>query len=257
MTRKKSLNIFQGHKTDTYGLAMTILDWLNYINRISVGDLIDEDSLKYPFTEYLERKEKQVCSQQEIHPIFKRKRIDIAWDKLSKIKKIESGQKPWGNYIELKYAKNISIKNVTDDLFRLYYIKKAYPKSKCYFLLFGEKSLFKVKFQDYIIKREEKIEHSIDINETREIEYSGEQEDSFAHWFTLQLENPPKRIKCDGTNSTSMYYNFLNREEGTYIFRDKNIKKDKITFRTKIVERRSNSDKQGWEFSIAIWEVLL
>lgn len=257
MTRKKTLNIFHGRNTNTYSLAMTILDWLNYINRISVGDLIDEDSLKYPITEYLERKEKQVCSQQETHPVFKRKRIDIAWDKLSKIKKIESGEVPWGNFIELKFVKNISVENVTDDLFRLYYIKRRYPKSKCYFLLFGEKSMFKVKFQDDIIERVEKIEHGHNIDEDLEIEYIGEQEDSFAHWFTLQLENPIKKIKCDGTNSTSKYYKFLNREEGTYIFRDKNIKKDKITFRTKIAERRSNSDKQGRGFSIAIWEILL
>ena len=117
--------------------------------------------------------------------------------------------------------------------------------------------MFKVKFQDDIIERVEKIEHGHNIDEDLEIEYIGEQEDSFAHWFTLQLDNPIKKIKCDGTNSTSKYYKFLNREEGTYIFRDKNIKKDKITFRTKIVERRSNSDKQGFEFAIAIWEVLL
>ena len=257
MTRIKSLDIFQGHNTNTYSLAMTILDWLNYINRISVGDLIDEDSLKYPITEYLERKEKQVCSQQETHPVFKKKRIDIAWDELSKIQEIESGKEPWGNYIELKYVKHISITNVTDDLFRLFYIKKRYPSSKCYFLVFGEKSLFKVKFHDDIIERVENIEYNHDVIENQEIEYRGEQEDSFAHWFTLQLENPKKEIYCDGTNPTSMYYDFLNRDKGTYYFRNENEKEDKINFCTKIVERRSNSDKQGSGFSIAIWEILL
>ena len=157
----------------------------------------------------------------------------------------------------MKYVKNISVKNITDDLFRLYYIKNKYPKSKCYFLLFGEKGLFNVKFQNEIIERIEEIGHNPFVKETQEIEFKGEPEDSFAHWFTLQLENPRKKIECDGTDSTSLYYDFLNRDHGTYIFRNENEKEDKIVFRTKIVERRYSSDRQGGGFSIAIWEILL
>lgn len=255
MRSNATLNNIKKRQGELYDLSMAILDWLNYLKRVSAGDIIEEASLKYPITEYLERKGKYICAQQVNHPVFQRKRLDIAWGK-SRPKPDEEGDEKWSNYIELKYAKHVNIRNVTDDLFRLYFVKKKHPRSHCYFLLFGEKVLFNANFQRTIIEKEVVLKGPNGLTDKQEIEFKGESEQQFAHWFTLQPAEPLKKIRCNEQKTDSLYSDFLSRKKGSYIFRDEKFKKIKITFQTRLTQRCSNTNAPA-EFCVVIWEILL
>lgn len=250
MANNITLNNIKSRQSELYNLVMAALDWLNYINRVSVGDILEEASLKYPITEYLERKEKKICELEVNHPVFKRRRIDIAWrdvllEKTNEVK--------WDCFIEVKYAKNIDAQNVFDDLCRLYYTRKKYPESKCYFIIFGERDYFVNNLQSNIIHKYTPVNNEFGVPNTKEIEDRRRNAHPFAKWFTLQMSNPLKTIKY--TNNNTYYRNFLTRKNGAYIFRDAKDKLVEITLTTKLLERRSTTNSPG-EFCIAAWEVL-
>lgn len=232
-----------------YELAMTVLDWLNYINRISKGqDILDESSFKYPITEYLERKKDAFCGLELNHPIFKRKKVDVVWRYANNSSSIKSEQE-WEYFMELKYASNTDVQRIFDDLCRLYYIKKKYNSSRCYFLICGEKELFVTNFQNKIIQSQKSIEQEVE-----EKEYKGNNQPPYSKWFTLQPSNPTKIIECESNNK--YYRSFLTRKKGKYIFYNPQDKIDKIRFQTRLLERRTNANSHK-EFCIAIWEIEL
>lgn len=250
MTNNFTLNSIKANQSELYDLVMAALDWLNYINRVSVGDILEEASLKYPITEYLERKEKQTCELELIHPVFKRRRIDLAWrnELLQKENEVK-----WDCYMEVKYAKNIDEQNVFDDLCRLYYTKKKCPESKCYFIIFGERDYFVNNLQSNIIRKYSPENNELGVTDTKEIEDRRTNAHPYAKWFTLQMSSPHKTIKY--TKNNKYYRNFLTRKNGSYVFRDETEKLVEITFTTRLIERRSSTNAPG-EFCIAVWEVM-
>lgn len=250
MTNNFFLNNIKASQSELYNLVMAALDWLNYINRVSVGDILEEASLKYPITEYLERKEKKTCELEVIHPVFKRRRIDIAWrNELLQ----EENEVRWDCYMEVKYAKYIDEQNVFDDLCRLYYIKRKYQESKCYFIVFGERDYFVKNLQSNIIRKYSPLNNEFGVIDTKEIEDRRTNAHPYAKWFTLQMSNPHKAIKYSGKNK--YYRNFLTRKNGSYVFRDEKEKLGDIAFTTKLLERRSSTNAPG-EFCIAVWEIM-
>ncbi len=232
-----------------YELAMTVLDWLNYINRISRGqDILDESSFKYPITEYLERKKGAICGLEIDHPIFQRKSVDVAW-RYADIDSTIKSEPEWECFMELKYASNTDVQRIFDDLCRLYYIKKKFPDVKCYFLICGEKELFVANFQNKIIQSQKS-----EVTEVEEKEYKGNNQPPYSKWFTLQPSNPVKLIECEFNNR--YYHSFITRKRGKYIFHDSKDKIDTLCFQTKLLERRTNTNSPK-EFCIAIWEIEL
>lgn len=118
------------------GIAEIIYYWLNYHNTVSKSNVLIESSIRYPLTEYLERRLGTEVYLEEPHPIFSGLHYDFKY-KCGNIQR----------NIELKYLHDYSnrsaeFKRYFDDLVRLAVLKGI----NC-FVLCGERNLFENKIK--------------------------------------------------------------------------------------------------------------
>lgn len=113
------------------GIAETVFYWLNYHYIVSKSNVLIESSIRFPLTEYIERRlGKKVVLEAE-HPVFQGLHYDFNY----KIGNIQRN-------IELKYLHDYSdreaeYKRYFDDIVRL-----AVLEGKNYFILCGERDLY-------------------------------------------------------------------------------------------------------------------
>jgi hypothetical protein len=125
-------------------LASSVIWWLNYLNAIGRGYVINESSIKYPVAEYLEKSisEKDNIKLEYTHPLLKKRSIDLYY-------KNDKEQIAF----EFKYIQNGSTtklsekQRVFNDLLRLHYFLEN-GGDKAYFLICGKKDEFKNSFME-------------------------------------------------------------------------------------------------------------
>ena len=129
--------------------------WLGYQFKIGRDQLIHEASLRYPIADTITSKgiEIERIALEQLHPIFKSKRIDLViFDSFPKEPETEEDDTNFREVYEIKIAKSrTSIEHkaehqrVFDDIARLAYFH--YWKNKdCYFLMCGKYEEFKTYF---------------------------------------------------------------------------------------------------------------
>ncbi len=241
-----------------YDLASAIIHWASYIKKVSHCDILEESSLKYPITEYLERYKGAECALEWPHAVFKQRRIDIVWNNKTdgeiNLEINRDKDKKWDNFLELKYATTKDAQLLFNDLCRLYYLKKKFPESRCYFLYCGENDIYTQNFKTKIIKENIYEERDGIRILKKEKEYPKSTSGKLTKWFTLQMQTPNKTIEIAAGNT--QYRKFLSKEKGRFVFYDNNDKIDAPTFITRLIERQEDSNSNQ-ELSVAIWEILL
>lgn len=123
------------------GLKSSIFYWMNYFCNVSKSDILLESSIRFPLTEYLERKFNADVTLEVPHPKFKNKFIDFKY--VLKEAKDKSG------YIELKFLKRgMGSKDVRqrifDDIIRLAVLDENVTN---YFIICGRRDFFNGRFR--------------------------------------------------------------------------------------------------------------
>lgn len=116
--------------------------WLCYVAKASDNDkLIAESALKYPFVESLERHNAKNVKLEDCHPLFKKRRIDVSFDKEEK--ESSNGKV----YVEFKFVRE-DAKSTNEqqryfnDIVRLWSLNKSNPYNDCYLIVSGPTVLF-------------------------------------------------------------------------------------------------------------------
>lgn len=131
-------------------LASAIHHWLSYVSLCTNSNLLAENSVKYPFVEYIERKNGVTVVLEKTHPDFTSRHLDF-WFKVNKCPL----------FVELKYTSKATrgkkeIQRVFDDLIRLSLALHDNPNARCFFIMCGETITFKNNFKSIIDGRKYK-----------------------------------------------------------------------------------------------------
>jgi len=222
-------------------LAASVIWWLNYLNSIGRGYVINESSIKYPVAEYLEKSisEKDNIKLEYNHPLFKKRSIDLLY-------KNDKEQIAF----EFKYIQNGSTtkkgekQRVFNDLLRLHYFLEN-GGDKAYFLICGKKDQFKNSFMEIPIASDKSKPVS-----TKMISKF------YHHWFyfdndkidkVINIQNPHADYKANCEN----FYNDYKPKKGKTINSLNSIKTKLIFLSQEIVD--SNIPET---LRIGIWEVV-
>ncbi|MBO4654849.1 MAG: hypothetical protein J5644_04830 [Bacteroidales bacterium] len=115
-------------------LAISIQSWLNYINTISLSNVLAESSVRYPLADFLERRGGYKIILEKVHPKLKDRQIDFTIE-------TEDGK----SYVELKVVRNntrttAEKQRVFNDLIRLALLAEG--NVDCYFIMCGKSDSF-------------------------------------------------------------------------------------------------------------------
>lgn len=140
-----------------YGLAEAVYHWVNYVKTCGNEKLIEEHSIRYPLSEYMERKYKAEVSLEQTTILLKSKRYDFYYERPVSKGEITNG------YIEVKFLRNDTQYESEQNRFFADLVRLAISQGKeNYFILFGERRLFESCFkrvgefaesEDYAAKR--------------------------------------------------------------------------------------------------------
>lgn len=226
---------------DHIEMASAVVWWLNYLTAVGRQYVINENSIKYPVAEYLE---KSICEKDSIkleknHPLLKSRSLDLFYRK----DKEETA-------FEFKFIKNGSTlkqsekQRVFNDLLRLHYFLEA-GGTKAYFLICGIKSEFTNSFMSIPKATNTKLPIS---PKTYDLFYS--------EWFSF-TDKPSEKI-IDLNNAKSEYQNIYK----TY-FNDYKAKKGKVMNRPKslttkmvFISQEHIDSNIPENLRIGIWEVI-
>lgn len=225
-------------------MASAVIWWLNYISAVGRKYVINENSIKYPVAEYLE---KSICEKNNIklehpHPILKSRSLDLYYKK-----DLEE------TAFEFKFIKNGSTtkqsekQRVFNDLMRLHYFLES-GGTKAYFLICGMKSEFKNSFM--------KIPSATALN--RQLPNSPIVSSPFyEEWFSFNDKPRDKAISLNNSNDPykniyAKYFNDYKAKKGKTMKPPKSVKTKMIFISQEIID--SNIPEN---LRIGIWEVLL
>lgn len=221
-------------------MAAAVIWWLNYLNAIGRGYVINENAIKYPVAEYLEKSiiEKKKIQLERNHPILWKRKIDVCYEK--------NGEEI---AFEFKYIKEGSTvkqserQRVFNDLMRLHYFL-AGGGSKAYFLICGNKTEFKNSFMKIPIPADPKKPMT---PVTYDLFYE--------NWFSFS--DSPDEVLIDLTINDNvyapMYANFFKNykpKKGKIMKRPTQIKTRMI-----FVSQEYNDSNIPENLRIGVWEI--
>lgn len=225
-------------------LCNAIYFWLNYHHLVSYSDILLESSIRFPFTEFLERKYGSVKTivLEHPHPEFKKRRIDF----LLKESK-DSELKDDGEYVffEMKYIKGDSqdIQKYYNDIIRLAFLKYRYKNSQCFFVCCGDSKWFKHDEEKTGQHYEYKFKSQIPSEHKRKFE----KKKDYTKWLSFDIQNnsKSKRITID-------------EKDDEYITSFKKEYNDTITIpfnevKTELFAIRGNKEINNQ--AVAIWSI--
>lgn len=229
-------------------LASAIHHWLCYISLCTNSNLLAENSVRYPFAEYLERKCGAVVDLEKKHPVFPGRHIDFRF----KVNKSLL-------FVELKYTSKATrgrkeIQRVFNDLIRLSLALRDKPHAKSYFIMCGDTVTFNTNFRRIIDGRtlKNRIRQDGDssaVNDTP----SG----AYAQWFGFRKDD---EVVIEFANNRTYVNAFLDEYYNT----DKDVLKKvdhSILGFSSIKTIRAAYLPRGHQESrsqtVAIWEVLI
>ncbi len=198
--------------------------WLGYQFKIGRDQLIHEASLRYPIADTITSKGVSIdrIVLEQLHPIFKSKKIDLAiFDKDTTKADIEKDDKKLKEVFEFKLAKiQTSVEHsdehqrVFNDVVRLAYYN-SWSNKDCYFLMCGKYEDFKTYFvgqqakptttQNYkniIPNRNKSTTHQTNFNLTDSILQATEWKPHglYKDWFGFK-QGEEKKMVFDNTNN--------------------------------------------------------
>ena len=237
---------------DLLRITNTIHKWLVYADTVSQADLLAESSIRYPLSEYLERRMQCICELEKAHPIFWDRRIDFLWKD-----KLETQY-----YMELKFVRDDTThkdetQRIFNDIYRQSCILEE-KKGRCLFVMCGEANLFKSQFSESIAitrKRGRPRKAPVPQNALIPPNDAGQpQEHIYRSWFSFDNQNPEKTIKDENENQP--YFNtfcktYKERSNGHLTNRRHNFKTRLILL---IQDPEADELKSQ---SIGLWEILL
>jgi len=204
---RKEININQ--------LATAVMHWLSYTSAVGRNYILNEGSIKYPVSEYLERTTRYVddIMLEFGHPKLSMKRFDLFYKKKRSEKSV----------FEFKYIKNGSSRKreekqrIFNDLMRLHLYLSG--KNKSYFLICGNQKDFVCDFQTLKLKLDD-TNDSLFItprfykNLPKTIESKG----FYTEWFSFDSNNPLKTINLESENTEyqNIYKKFVKEYSAAY-----------------------------------------
>ncbi|MBQ6722963.1 MAG: hypothetical protein IJQ84_00400 [Paludibacteraceae bacterium] len=267
-------------------LAKTVYYWLNYINSVSRTELLLESSLRYPISEFTERRLHQNCFLEIQHPHFETRPMDFVWLENVNIANFDPKIFCKGAFVmECKcaaYGMNTphQRQEIFDDLCRLYFVLNNCPTAHALFMMAGEKKPFTKQFEksqtrtpasnitvntdSLDIKIEDVQVNDIEIEENK-IEIpdnkseSTQQEDpqiyksAYKDWFKFDLKNPVQEINTSDIKNKSYFETFVD----TY----KLSTSQDINFQTRLISYIHQDEDASINMQssqvVAIWQVEL
>lgn len=216
-----------------YQLANTMMFWLNYISSVGRSYVINEGSIKFPITEYLEHCDSLKINLEYSHPIFNSRRIDLL---------VEDNKKNNKYAFEFKFIRNGNTRTsnekqrIFNDLLRL----KCFDAEHKYFIIFGTQLEFNSDFQSIIIKdkKNDYIKERSNNQGTNIIEPQG----FYTNWFNFDFSEKE--------------FNLANHNEYYMKFKEDYSEIDVKSIKTKLVYlSNSNPTSTNNIFKVGIWEV--
>ena len=222
-------------------LASSVIWWLNYLNAIGRGYVINESSIKYPVAEYLEKSisEKDNIKLEYNHPLLKKRSIDLYY-------KNDKEQIAF----EFKYIQNGSTtklsekQRVFNDLLRLHYFLEN-GGDKAYFLICGKKDEFRNSF----IEIPTPGDKSLPIPKKTFSKF-------YQHWFDFENEGKEKEIDLKNPHidfkvNLEKFYKEYKPKKGKTINSLDSIKTKLIFLSQELVDSKIPENLR-----IGIWEVV-
>lgn len=172
--------------------------YLNYLDRIGKGFMIDESSLKYPIADYLTgiHFPSDRIKLEYLHPTLKKRNIDLATTKCSS-NDIETAFELKLAQISTKYE--AEQKRIFNDLMRLYLLAKT-SNVVCYFLIVG-------KYVDFI----QRFRSILDVRPITSSKTLPEPAGIYTEWFSFQPKGQ-KTFSVQGATEPqymNIYHSFL------------------------------------------------
>ena len=222
-------------------LASSVIWWLNYLNAIGRGYVINESSIKYPVAEYLEKSisEKDNIKLEYNHPLLKKRSIDLYY-------KNDKEQIAF----EFKYIKNGSTtkpsekQRVFNDLLRLHYFLEN-GGDKAYFLICGKKDEFRNSFMEIPIPGDKTLPIPKKVFSK-----------FYHHWLDFEDDKTEKKINiknphADFKANCDKFYKEYKPKKGKTINKLDSIKTKLIFLSQEIVDSKIPENLR-----IGIWEVV-
>lgn len=278
----------QGDTTILTELAKSVYYWLNYINSVSRTELLLESSLRYPISEFTERRLHQTCFLEIQHPHFETRPMDFVW--LNDFSPEAFDSKKFCNNAFIMECKCAAYgmnnqehrQDIFDDLCRLYFVLHDCPEARALFMMAGEKEPFKKQFEkartrtsaetlsvstkskevkledvssENIVIKENTIELNKDkyksnnqVNNTKKIFVA-----AYKDWFNFDIDNPIKEISTEEVCNSRYYETFKKIYKPSYL--------QDIHFRTRLVAYIEQDENASIYMRssqvVAIWQVEL
>lgn len=221
-------------------LASAIHYWLSYVSLCSNSNLLAENSVRYPFVEFLERKCGTAINLEKQHELFPERHIDFCF---------EYGK--YALFVELKYASKYTRgkaekQRVFNDLVRLALMVNVNSKNKGFFIMCGDTQTFTVNFMRIVDGRKvNKNKLRQDREKTAsEIEPQGE----YSEWFGFEKDEE-KNIQLKGNCwADTFMQDYFGKE----------AEKQEIEFsaiKTKRAAFLPAKNQTSRSHTVAIWEV--
>ena len=195
------------------GVAKAIHHNLSYLQTVAITDLLAESCFRNPAIEYLERKAGiPFISMEYRHPVFKSKRIDLAWtggviksddrsvDTTTNNTKREGTLEP-DSFLEMKYVKSETangseIQRYFNDILRLAILCSDYDvysnkDFRCFFIASGSGLNWQTCFQSFVNSERSDVITPIASGQSRPLEVI---ESEYNNWFSFDINNPIKQI---------------------------------------------------------------
>ncbi len=239
------------------GVAMAVHHNMSFLHTVSVTDVMAECCFRNPAIEYLERK--QLGSKHKIyleyrHPVFKSKRIDLAW---------EMGKKAIGKpniFLEMKYVKaetanESEFQRYFNDLTRLAILCSNYDANsdsnyKCYFIASGNSFDWNNCFKS-IAERNTGSQYITPIK--NEKDHDNTLKDSlYSQWLSFDIDKNERTINTDDYKHFYDYFCNHYKKRST----DDNPR-DGIIYKTKLLWLSDQQSPLMNTTCTGLWEVLV
>lgn len=239
MPQKKGFN--PGISELEYGLAEAVYHWINYVITCGNDRLIEEHSIRYPLSEFIERKYKAEVSLEQTTTLLKSKRYDFYYQ----MPETRIGEGTNG-YIEVKYLRDDTQYSSEINRFFADLVRLAISGGRVnYFILFGERVKFETCFKHVgkLVESEEFVKARFSGKNIEDVPYG-----IYSKWFGFDVK-------------TTIDFNVdafpENKEFFTNTHKDKEnntIPIDGLTIRTQLLAvMPKNEDKSSQV--VYIWQV--
>lgn len=222
------------------GVARAIHHNMSYLQTVSVTDVMAESCFRNPAIEFLERRhnsEEFKIFLEQVHPVFKSKRIDLAWGKgIDKKDKIVMPT----TFLEMKYVKEETadgseIQRYFNDLTRLAILCSNFDANSnkdynCYFLASGNWLYWNTCFKQFSDKNKKDFISPVKVNAERKSDLISS---DYSNWLSFNLMDYERIIHT--SDYKSPYFDEFCEH---YVLRSSDAKPDpnqNFSFRTQLL----------------------